>query len=214
VTQIGEWSDHHHQQYEWYLDSDHNVLYHHTNSTWEQHTAQSRSRLRFTALATKCDRPARATHFVEAKTRPPLVEIMDELKISQRTIVILPIIVPYTSIIGTCIEALPQYVQILVRDIPALRTPTGSDPTTPVDIIIATDGSVTFGVGYHSWVIATSDEDINLQGGGPYDGDLFLIKSHGSELGGMAAGLAVLGTLRRSGLINISSTTFCATMNT
>jgi hypothetical protein len=51
-------------------------------------------------------------------------------------------------------------MQRLVGDIPTLRTPTGWDPTTPVSIIIATDVSVTLGVGYHSWVVATEDEDI------------------------------------------------------
>jgi hypothetical protein len=77
-----------------------------------------------------------------------------------------------------------------------------------VNIIIATDGSVTLGVGYHSWVIATEDEDILFQGGGPDDGDIFLMQSYRSELGGVAAGLAVLGTLIRSGIINIASATF------
>jgi hypothetical protein len=77
-----------------------------------------------------------------------------------------------------------------------------------VNIIIATDGSVTLGVGYHSWIVATEEEDILLQGGGSYDGDLFLMQSYRSELGGVAAGLAVLGTFSRSGLINIASTTF------
>jgi hypothetical protein len=77
-----------------------------------------------------------------------------------------------------------------------------------LNIIIATDGSVTLGVGYHSWIVATEDEDIILQGGGPDDGDLFFMQPYRSELGGVAAGLAVLGTLSRSGLINITSTTF------
>jgi hypothetical protein len=67
---------------------------------------------------------------------------------------------------------------------------------------------VTLGVGYHNWIVATEDEDILLQGGGPDDGDLFLIQSYRSELGGVAAGLAGLGTLSRSGLVNIASTTF------
>jgi hypothetical protein len=58
-----------------------------------------------------------------------------------------PPLVPYTSNIGTYIETLPRHVQILVGYIPALRTPVGWDPTTPVNVIIATDGSVTFGVG-------------------------------------------------------------------
>jgi hypothetical protein len=99
-------------------------------------------------------------------------------------------------------------VQRLVGYIPALRTPEGWDPTTPVNIIIATDGSATLGVGYHSLVVTTEYEDILVQGGGPDDGDLFLMKSYRSELGGVAAGLAVLGNISRSGLINIASTTF------
>jgi ribonuclease HI len=99
-------------------------------------------------------------------------------------------------------------VQILVGDIPTLRTPAGWDPTTPVNIFIDTDGSVTFGLGYHRWEFATEDENILLGGGGPDDGDLFLIQSYRSELGGVTAGLAVLGTLSRSDLIIIASATF------
>jgi hypothetical protein len=106
--------------------------------------------------------------------------------------------------IGNCIKALPRHVQRLIGDILTLRTPPGWDPIIPVNIIIAADGLVTLGVGYHSWVIATEDEDILLQGGGTYDGDIFLMQSYRSELGG----LAVLRTLSRSGLINIASATF------
>jgi hypothetical protein len=87
-----------------------------------------------------------------------------------------PPLVQYTSNIGNCIKALPRHVQRLVGDIPAFRTPARWDPTTPVNIIIVADGSVTLGVGYHSWVVATEDEDILLQGGGPYDGALFLMQ--------------------------------------
>jgi hypothetical protein len=117
-------------------------------------------------------------------------------------------LVPYTSNIGCCIKSLPRHIQRLVGDIPTLRTPSGWDPTIPVNIIIATDGSATFGVGYHIWIVATEDEDILLQGGGPDDGDLFIMQSCRSELGGVAAGLAVPGALSRSGLIDIASTTF------
>jgi hypothetical protein len=99
-------------------------------------------------------------------------------------------------------------VKRLVVDIPALRTPAVWNPITPVNIIIDTDGSVTLGSGYHIWVVATEDEDILLQGGGPEDGDLFLMQLYISELGGVTAGLAVLGTLSRSDLINIASATF------
>jgi hypothetical protein len=89
-------------------------------------------------------------------------------------------------------------VERLAGDIPAFRNPAGWDPTTPVNIIIATDGSVS----YHSWVVATEDEDILLQGGGPDDGDLFLMQSYRSELG---------GGVRRS--ISPWNSHFCATMS-
>jgi hypothetical protein len=180
VPKLGEWLEQHHQQSEWYLDSDHNILYHHSNGTWEQHTSHSRARPCFATLATTCDRPASATHVAEANTRPRFVEKMDKCKILQHTSTNPPLLVPYTSNIDTCIETLPRHVKRLVGYIPAMRIPVGWYPTTPVDTIIFTDRSVTFGVGYHSWTVATADEDILLQGGGPDDGDLFLMQSYRS----------------------------------
>jgi hypothetical protein len=104
-----------------------------------------------------------ASHVVEAKTRSRFMEITKKCKISQRTTFNSPpLLVPYTSNIGTCIDALSRHLKRLVGYIPALQTPAGWDPTTPVNIIIATDGSVTFGVGYHNWVVAADDEDILL----------------------------------------------------
>jgi hypothetical protein len=94
-----------------------------------------------------------------------------------------PLLVPYTSNIRNCIKALARHVQLIVGDIPTIRTPIGWDPTTPVNIIIATDGSVTLVMVYHSWVVATEDEEILLQGDRPNDGDLFLIQYYRSELG-------------------------------
>jgi hypothetical protein len=44
-----------------------------------------------------------------------------------------------------------------------------------------------------------------LSGGGPDDGDLLLMMSYRSELGGLAAALAVMGMLERSGRLNIRS---------
>jgi hypothetical protein len=110
----------------------------------------------------------------------------------------------YISGIGNCKHALPKHVQRLVGNIvPTLDTPRGWDITEPTDTIVATDGSVLFRVGYHSWVIATPEDDILLTGGGPDGGDPLLMTSYPSEVGGLAAGLAVVGTLARSGLINI-----------
>jgi hypothetical protein len=145
---------------------------------------------------------------VEKKTRARFVEITGKCNITRLPTLDRPPLVPYTSNIGCCIKALPWHIQRLLGDIPTLRTPSGWDPTIPVNIIIATDGSVTLGVGYHSWIVATEEEDVILQGGVPDDGDLFIMQSYRSELGGVAAGLAFLGTLSRSGFINIASTRF------
>jgi hypothetical protein len=75
----------------------------------------------------------------------------------------------YTSGIGLSFIALPRHIQRLTGDIPALPTPTPFDFDAPVDLIITTDGSVIFGVGYHGWFLATKEETILLRGGGPDD---------------------------------------------
>jgi hypothetical protein len=111
----------------------------------------------------------------------------------------------YTSGIGTCIHTLPKHIQCLVGNIQTLDMPMGCDTTGPKDLIVATDRSVLFGVGYHTWVITTSEEEILITGGGTDDGDPLLMASYRLELGGLAAGLAFLGTLARLGLINIRS---------
>jgi hypothetical protein len=114
----------------------------------------------------------------------------------------------YTSGIGLSFLALPRHIQRLTGDIPALPTPTSFDFVKPVDLIIATNGSVLFGVGCHGLVLSTKEETILLRGGGPDDGIQSLMTSYQSELGGMVAGLAVLGTLFRSGTMNIGSIRF------
>jgi hypothetical protein len=67
---------------------------------------------------------------------------------------------------------------------------------------------VLFGVGYHGWVLATKEETILLRRGGPDDGIQSLMTSYRSEIGGLVAGLTVLGTLFRSGTMNIRSIRF------
>jgi hypothetical protein len=61
--------------------------------------------------------------------------------------------------------------------------------------------SVVFGVGYHIWVIATDNEKVLFKGGGPDEGDQLLMMSYRSELGGIASGLSVIGTLVRAGKV-------------
>jgi hypothetical protein len=81
-------------------------------------------------------------------------------------------LITYTSGIGNCMHALPKHIQPLVGHFPPLNMPTRWDTTDPKDLILATDGSFIFGVGYHSWVITISDEEILLTGGGPDDRSL------------------------------------------
>jgi hypothetical protein len=86
-----EWFKQHHQQSQWYLDSDQHVLYQHSNGTWEQITAQSRACLRFATLATALDKQVRAINGIKAKIRPRFVEITDKSIFLQRTIIKPPI---------------------------------------------------------------------------------------------------------------------------
>jgi hypothetical protein len=108
--------------------------------------------------------------------------------------------------------ALPRHIQRLTGYIPALPTPPPFDSDEPVDLIIATVGSVLFVVGYHGWVLATKEETILLRGAGPDDEIQSLMTSYLSGLGGLAAGLAVLGTLFRSGAMNILMSFICASV--
>jgi hypothetical protein len=117
-------------------------------------------------------------------------------------------LVPYVSAIGEAFHALPKHIQRLVGDIGKFQTPRQWDVTKEVDLIIATDGSVLFGVGYHSWILATETEDILLAGGEADNGPGKYMTSYRSELVGIVAGLTVLGTIIRSGLINVRSIKF------
>jgi hypothetical protein len=59
--------------------------------------------------------------------------------------------------------------------------------------------------GVWNWVVATDNEKVLLKGGGPDEGIQLLVTSYRSELGGIASGLAVIGTLVRSGKIKVKS---------
>jgi hypothetical protein len=61
------------------------------------------------------------------------------------------------------------------------------------------------------WTLGFVRASVRARKGGCGSGSslaLFLLKSYRSDLGGVAAGLTVLGTLSRSGIINIASVTF------
>jgi hypothetical protein len=93
-----------------------------------------------------------------------------------------------------------------VGNIPDLELPEGFDCTEPTDLIVVTDGSVLFGVGYHSWLVSTKMEQIFLWSGGGADyGSPMYITSYRSDLGGVCAGLASIWVMARYGRIHIRS---------
>jgi hypothetical protein len=92
-----------------------------------------------------------------------------------------------------------------VANIPDIVLLENLDCIEPTDLVMATDGSVLFGVGYYRWLVSTKYEHILLRGGGPDDGAPLYITSYRSELGDICTGLTVIGVLARSGRINIMS---------
>jgi hypothetical protein len=117
-------------------------------------------------------------------------------------------VIEYTSGIGETCHMLPRNIQILVVNTPEIDVPNGMDVTVDQYIIVAMDGSVVFGVGCHSWVVTMDKEQVLLMGGGTDDGDQLMMTSYMSELGGIVSGLAVIGTLVRSGKIKVKTVKF------
>jgi hypothetical protein len=104
------------------------------------------------------------THVTTVTQRHRYLEISEQTPIrTQHTTQIMQL-VPYVYVIGEAFHSLPKHVHCLVGDIGDLQTPRQWDVTKEVDLIIATDGSVLFGVGYQSWILATEKEDMLLAG--------------------------------------------------
>jgi hypothetical protein len=145
------------------------------------------------------------THVVETSERPRYIEVTGLKKICEEGIRECDVPFHYDTGIGDSGRQLPRHVQRLDGDIAALDMPENWDSNEPRDLLVATDGSVVFGVGYHSWVITTTDEKVMLSGGGPDDGEPLIMTLYRSELVGLASALAVLGMLEISGHLNIRS---------
>jgi hypothetical protein len=133
------------------------------------------------------------------------MEIARKYKIKETFTIEADHVIEYTSGIGDSCQTLPRHIQRLVGNIPDLELLNGTEETEEQYLIVATDGVVVFGVGYHSWVVATDNEKVLLKGGVPDDGDQLLMTSYRSELGGISSGLSVIGTLVRSGKIKVKS---------
>jgi hypothetical protein len=206
---MGEWLHmHNHQEYEWWLSVRDKCIYRQSCGEWSQYSQLNLGRLRFSTTPRIVPHPHRFSHRIQVTQRTHYHEVEAKVNTVCRTNEGPTRIHNYTSGIGLSFLALPRHIQQLTGDIPALPTPPPFGLDEPVDLIIATNGSVLFGVGYHGWILATKEETILIGGGGPDDGMQSLMTSYRSEVGGLVAGLAVLGTLVRSGALNIRSIRF------
>jgi ribonuclease HI len=176
---------------------------------WKMGTAQG-ERLRFENECVTVIGPQGITHKAQATIRSSYIEVemlfsLGKLETTEENE---PAASHYQSEIGDSFHSLPKHVRRLVGNIPQLTLPVDLDPTEPQDLIVATDRSVLFDVGYHGWVVSTKDEEIIISGGGPDDSAPNQMTSYQSELGGVCAGMAVIGTMARSGEINTRSVRF------
>jgi hypothetical protein len=154
------------------------------------------------------DAPTEYSHGVEVCEHTRYMEIANTYKINEIQMDLIEHVIEYMPGIAEICHTLPRPIQRLVGNIPELEVPHGMDVTLDQYLIVATDGYIVFGVGYHIWAVATDKEHILLTGGGPDDGDQLLMTSYRSELGGIAIGLAVIGTLFRFRKIKVKTAKF------
>jgi hypothetical protein len=200
---LGKWYREHHRQQRWYLDCRSRTLWQGDGEKWFQHAPITFGRLRFKPAGQEAERRAsiQLSHVAATSIQRRYITITDNANIIDITPERITPIAQYQSSLGECFFALPRQVQRLVGNIPPHQLPATWDATKSVDIIVATDGSVLFGIDYHSWILALDNEEIITSGGGPDDGASAYMTSYISELGGIIAGLAAIGMLHRSGLV-------------
>jgi hypothetical protein len=206
---MGDWLDTQtHQESEWWLSVQERSIYRQNNGEWSQYAQQKFGRLQFSKTPRIVPHPNHCSHKIQVTQISQYHEVAAEINISPRQNVSSTSYHNYASGIGLSFLTIPRHIQRLTGDIPALPTPSPFDFDAPVDLIIAMDGSVSFGVGYHGCALATKDKKNLLRGGGLDDGIQSLMTSYGSKLGGLVASLAVLDTLFRAGTIKIRSIRF------
>jgi hypothetical protein len=127
------------------------------NGEWSQFKQLNLGRLRFSKTPHIVTQPNRFSHRIQVTQRTQYHEVAAKVKIVHRSNMGPTRIHNYTSGIGLLFLALPRHIQQLAGNIPALPTPTPFDFDAPLDLIIATDGSVLFGVRDHGWVLATKE---------------------------------------------------------
>jgi hypothetical protein len=159
---LGQWYREHHRQQWWYLDCRARTLLQCDGGKWFQHALITFGRLRFEPVGQEAERHAgtQLSHLAAISRQRRYITITDKTNIIYITPESITPIVKYQSSLGECLFALPRHVQRLVGNIPPHQLPTTWDATKPVDIIVATDGSVLFGVGYHSWIYRSQSWEV------------------------------------------------------
>jgi hypothetical protein len=154
-----------HQESEWWFSVKYKCIYRQNSGEWSQFSQLNLGILRFSTTPRIVPQPNRFSRRIQVTQRTHYHEVAAKVNIVRRSNVGPTHIHKYTSGIGLSFLALPRYIHQLTGDIPALPTPTPFDFDEPVYLIIATNGSLLFGVGYHGWVLSTKEEIILLRGG-------------------------------------------------
>jgi hypothetical protein len=132
---------------------------------WTKHRAINFRRLRFESTGVIAAEPRHITHKsdgIQCRRHIELSEI-DAVQPHEPEGGIHPADSIYASEIGECFHALPKHVCRLVGTIPDKALLENFDCTEPTDLVLATDVSVLFGMGYHSWLVLTKDKHTVLQ---------------------------------------------------
>jgi hypothetical protein len=153
---LGHWYVEHSTKQEWYLDASAQAIWHQTDNKWIRHQAQNIRQMMFETQGTEGAEPPRhaLTHVTTVTRRPQYVEVSAQTPIHTQNITHITQLFQYELSIGEAFIVLSIHAQHLVGDIGQFQTPIQWYGTKEVNLIIAADGSVLFGVGYHSWLIA------------------------------------------------------------
>jgi hypothetical protein len=162
TQQLGQWYREDHCQQRWYLDCRARSIWQCDGGKWFQCAPITFGRLGFQPVGKEAERHAstQLSHMAVTSIQRRYITIIDKTNIIDITPANNTPIVQYQSSLCECFFALPRHVQRLVGNIPPSQFPNAWDATTSVDINVATDGSVLFGIGYHIWILALDNEEI------------------------------------------------------